>query len=134
MRLNKIFKIASILSRSIDKSNTEKKHIAAIIKSGKILKSRTNTAGFHAETQVLKNIKSKDILIVIRYENGMFKNSKPCKECIDHFKKVKVKRVIYSTGDRTNPFVIEKVYNLCNNWISSLSKNKKKFNLHTCKR
>lgn len=134
MHLNKVYKIASLLSRTIEKSNTSRKHIAAIIKSGKILKSRTNTAGFHAETQVLKNCKTRDFIIVIRYENGLFKNSKPCKECIEYLKKHNVKKVIYSTGDQEKPFAIEKVYDLCNTWISALSKNKNLFKLHTCKR
>jgi len=131
MKLNKIYRLAILMSRIIDKSITHKKHVAAIIRNGKILKARPNCAGFHAETQVIKNQKNKDSVMVIRYENGIFKNSKPCKHCIDSLKATKIKKIIYSTGDSNQPFVKENINNITNDWIAPMKKNKKLF---TCKR
>ena len=42
----------------------------------------------------VKNIKISKTLLVIRYENGLFKNSKPCKECIEKLR-CNVKKIIY---------------------------------------
>jgi hypothetical protein len=132
MKLKKIFSLASILSRFIDKSTTQKKHVAAVIESGKLLCVRPNNPGVHAEyhsyisyhncskcTKHLKNKKNCKILLVIRYENGIFKNSKPCKECIEKLK-YSVKKIVYSTGDPLRPFVCEKLDKLENSWQSNL--------------
>jgi len=130
MKLNKIFRLASLLSRCVEKSTTQKKHVAAVIDNGKIQCIRPNNPGVHAEFLSFSNFsnyknnkskKSCKILLVIRFENGMFKNSKPCKECIEKLK-YHVKKIIYSTGDISNPFVCEKLDNLENNWQSNLVK------------
>jgi late competence protein required for DNA uptake (superfamily II DNA/RNA helicase) len=132
MKLKKIFSLASILSRFINKSTTQKKHVAAVIENGKLHCVRPNNPGVHAEylsyisyyncskcTKNLKNKRNCKILIVIRYENGIFKNSKPCKECIEKLKYF-VKKIVYSTGDPLRPFVCEKLDNLQNTWQSNL--------------
>jgi hypothetical protein len=131
MKLSKVLRLAELLSRFVSKSITKQKHAAAIIKNGKICAARTNCAGFHAETQVMKKHTSQTKLLVIRYENGTFKNSKPCKHCIETLRKTNIKKVIYSTGDSNNPFVIEKIDFLENNWISLMRKNKK---LYSCQK
>ena len=128
MKLNKIFRLASMLSRFIGKSTTQKKHVAAVIDNGKIHCIRPNNPGVHAEFLSFssfsnfsnnKQKKNCKVLLVIRYENGSFKNSKPCKECIEKLKH-HVKKIIYSTGDICNPFVCEKLDQLQNNWQSNL--------------
>lgn len=139
MKLNKIVKLASILSRFVEKSTTQKKHVAAIIENGKIQYIRSNAPGIHAEYmsylsyisyqlkcknckyKPYKNIKISKTLLVIRYENGLFKNSKPCKECIEKLR-CNVKKIIYSTGDQSNPFICEKLSELENSWQSNLVK------------
>jgi hypothetical protein len=129
MKLKKIFSLASILSRFIYKSTTQKKHVAAVIENGKLHCVRPNNPGVHAEylsyinfskcTKHLKNKRNCKILLVIRFENGIFKNSKPCKECIEKLKS-SVKKIVYSTGDPLRPFVCEKLNNLENSWQSNL--------------
>jgi GTPase Era involved in 16S rRNA processing len=107
MKLNKIIKLAYILSRFVEKSTTQKKHVAAIIENGKIQYIRPNTPGVHAEymsyisymskcikCKNYKNYKMSKTLLVIRYDNGIFKNSKPCKECIEKLR-CNVKKIIY---------------------------------------
>lgn len=122
MKLNKISKLASIIARYVHRSTTKQKHVAAIIKNGKIINVRNNSPGIHAECLVVNSVNKKEIhktVLVIRYENGVFKNSKPCKECICKLKK-NVKQIIYSTGNKILPFVIEKMENISNNWQSNL--------------
>jgi len=130
MKLNKIIRLAYILSRFIEKSTTQKKHVAAVINNGKIQCIRPNNPGVHAEYLSLLNYKNYKnykknnckyckLLLVIRFENGFFKNSKPCKECIEKLKH-HVKKIVYSTGDQSNPFVCEKMSQLQNNWQSNL--------------
>ena len=55
MKVNKLSKIAWIISRKIYKSPTKHKHVAALIKNGKVMNIRTNMQDLHAETQVIKN-------------------------------------------------------------------------------
>jgi hypothetical protein len=132
MKLKKIFSLASILSRFINKSTTQKKHVAAVIENGKLHYVRPNNPGVHAEylsyisyyncskcSKLSKNKKNCKILLVIRFENGIFKNSKPCKECIEKLK-YSVKKIVYSTGDPLRPFVCEKLNSLENSWQSNL--------------
>lgn len=123
MKMNKIYRLASFLSRFIEKSTTNKKHVAAVIKNGKIVTIRNNTPGIHAEyLAVIDSLKSYKVcktVLVIRYENGIFKNSIPCKECIEKLK-LNVKKVIYSTGNKNCPFVIKKIDDICNDWQSNL--------------
>lgn len=127
MKSKKVIKIASLISRCIYKSTTARKHAAAVIQNGKIKIIRHNTPGIHAEylavLDYLKLIKetkkSCKTVMVIRYENGFYKNSKPCHECICKLKN-NVKNIIYSTGDEYNPFCMEKINNLENTWQSNL--------------
>ncbi len=130
MKDKKVIHIASLISRSIEKSTTVRKHVAAVIQNGKIQIIRHNTPGIHAEyLAVLDYLKIKKdkkesntsckTVIVIRYENGFYKNSKPCHECICKLKN-NVKNIIYSTGDRYNPFCKEKIHSLENKWQSNL--------------
>ena len=127
MKHNKVIRLASLISRSIEKSTTVRKHVAAVIQNGKIKIIRHNTPGIHAEylavhdyKKVMKEKKSScKTVIVIRYENGFYKNSKPCHECICKLKS-SVKNIIYSTGDEHNPFCMEKIHNIENKWQSNL--------------
>lgn len=127
MKHNKVKRIASLISRSMEKSTTARKHVAAVIQNGKIKIIRHNSAGVHAEYLAVfdyqKNIgdrkSSCKTVMVIRYENGFYKNSKPCFECICKLKN-NVKNIIYSTGDETNPFCMEKMDSIENNWQSNL--------------
>lgn len=123
MKMNKIYKLASIISRFINKSTTNKKHVAAVIKNGKIVNIRSNTPGVHAEylavIDALKCYKSCKTVLVIRYENGLFKNSLPCKECIEKLK-LNVKKIIYSTGNSNCPFIIKRMNEVYNDWQSNL--------------
>lgn len=122
MKLNKISKLASIISRYTHRSTTKQKHVAAVIKNGKIINVRNNSPGIHAECYVVNSLSKKEAcktVLVIRYENGVFKNSKPCKECICELKKY-VKQIIYSTGNQMDPFIIEKVEDIKNDWQSNL--------------
>jgi hypothetical protein len=122
MKLNKISKLASIISRHIHRSTTKQKHVAAVIKNGKIINVRNNSPGIHAECSVVNSLNKKEMcktILVIRYENGIFKNSKPCKECICKLRKT-VKQIIYSTGDDMYPFIIEKLEDMKNEWQSNL--------------
>lgn len=139
MKLNKITRLAWFLSRFINKSTTNKKHVAAVINNGKVHHVKPNNPGLHAEylsyldfqTHNCNKIVSKycKTLIVIRFENGTFKNSKPCKECIEKLK-LKVKRIIYSTGDQSCPFICEKLSEIKNSWQSNLVR-KVKDNVYT---
>ena len=94
MKTNKLEKIARLISRNIYKSPTKHKHVAALIKSGKVINIRTNSKDLHAETQVIKNINEGDIVLVIRYENGIFKNSKPCIDCVNELRRNKIKKTL----------------------------------------
>ena len=118
MKTNKLEKIARIISRNIYKSPTKHKHVAALIKSGKVINIRTNSKDLHAETQVIKNINEGDIVLVIRYENGIFKNSKPCIDCLNALRRNKIKKIAFSTGDVLTPFIIDKVLNISTTWKS----------------
>ena len=129
MKINKIARLASLISRHIEKSTTNKKHVAACISNGKITFIRNNSAGIHAEYLCAYDYakfysKSCSIILVIRFENGIYKNSKPCKDCILKLKK-NVKKIIYSTGNSNNPFTEEKINNISNTWRSSFNKNLK---------
>jgi hypothetical protein len=123
MKMNKIYKLASIISRLVEKSTTNKKHVAAVIKNGKIVNIRSNTPGIHAEylavVDALKFHKNCKTVLVIRYEKGIFKNSLPCKECIEKLK-LNVKKIIYSTGNNNCPFIIKRVDEISNDWQSNL--------------
>jgi hypothetical protein len=123
MKVNKLSKIAWIISRKIYKSPTKHKHVAALIKNGKVMNIRTNMQDLHAETQVIKNKIEGDIVFVIRYENGYFKNSKPCIDCINALKKYNIKKIAFSTGDINNPFVIEGIYDIQTTWKSQFRRN-----------
>lgn len=59
-------------------------------------------------------------IYVIRWseKNKSFKNSKPCKSCIDFLKQIGIGTIIYTTGD-ANIYKKEKVKNLTNTHISS---------------
>jgi hypothetical protein len=112
------------MSRKIYKSPTKHKHVAALIKSGKIINIRVNNQDLHAETQVMKNRTEGDFVFVVRYENGNFKNSKPCIDCINELKKYKkIKKVAFSTGDFNVPFIIQNINNIETTWKSQYRRN-----------
>lgn len=123
MKMNKIYKLASIISRLVEKSTTNRKHVAAVIKNGKIVNIRSNTPGIHAEylavLDALKWHKTCKTVLVIRYDKGLFKNSLPCKECIEKLK-LNVKKIIYSTGNSKCPFIITRIQDISNDWQSNL--------------
>lgn len=123
MKTNKLLKIAQIISRTIHKSPTKHKHVAALIKNGKIVNIRVNLQDLHAETQVIKNKCNGDIVLVIRYEKGIFKNSKPCVDCIDTLRKNNIKKIAFSTGDREYPFIIDNINNIHTTWKSQFRRN-----------
>jgi len=123
MLINKMSKLANLMSRNIHKSMTHHKHVAAIIKNGKIIKIRVNHPNFHAETQVIKSEPNPDIVFVIRFENGIFKNSKPCCDCLSELRKSNVKKIAFSTGDDATPFVIHNINNVNTEWRSQLRRN-----------
>lgn len=123
MLINKMNKLAILMSRNIHKSFTHHKHVAAIIKNGKIIKIRVNNPDFHAETQVIKSEPNPYIVFVIRFENGIFKNSKPCADCLSELKKNNVKKIAFSTGDIQQPFVIHNIKNVNTEWRSQLRRN-----------
>jgi len=123
MKINKLYKLADIISRQIHKSPTKHKHVAALIKSGKIINIRVNVQDLHAETQVVKHKSDGDIVLVVRYENGHFKNSKPCIDCVNELKKYKIKKVAFSTGDFNVPFVIENIDHIQTTWKSQYRRN-----------
>jgi hypothetical protein len=123
MLVNKMTKLAILMARNIHKSMTHHKHVAAIIKNGKIIKIRVNHPNFHAETQVIKSEQNPDIVFVIRFENGIFKNSKPCSDCLSELRKNNVKKIAFSTGDKTKPFVIHNINEINTTWQSQLRKN-----------
>ena len=118
MKTNKLEKIARLISRNIYKSPTKHKHVAALIKSGKVINIRTNSKDLHAETQVIKNINEGDIVLVVRYENGIFKNSKPCVDCLNALKRNNIKKIAFSTGDVLRPFIIDNIENISTTWKS----------------
>lgn len=123
MLINKMHKLAILMSRIIDKSITRHKHVAAIIKNGKIIKIRVNNPDLHAETQVIKSYSNPDIVFVIRFENGIFKNSKPCIDCLNNLKKNNVKKIAFSTGNTNLPFVVQNIKYVNTEWKSQLRRN-----------
>lgn len=123
MKVNKLSKIAWIISRKIYKSPTRHKHVAALIKNGKIMNIKANMQDLHAETQVIKKNIEADIVFVVRYENGSFKNSKPCIDCLNTLRKKNIKKIAFSTGDILNPFVIEGINNINTTWKSQFRRN-----------
>jgi hypothetical protein len=74
------------------RSNTNKKHAAAIIKNNRLFYRRSNFTGMHAEQNVLRQMETKEkVMLVIRCEKNILKYSKPCKFCIELMKKKGIK-------------------------------------------
>jgi pyrimidine deaminase RibD-like protein len=112
------------------RSNTNKKHAAAIIKNNRLLYRRSNFTGMHAEENVLRQMNTKEkLILVIRCEKNILKYSKPCKYCIELMRKKGIKKVVYTTGDVNNPIEIEDINNISNNWTTTLSRRP---NLNVC--
>lgn len=112
------------------RSNTNKKHAAAIIKNNRLLYRRSNFTGMHAEENVLRQMNTKEkLILVIRCEKNILKYSKPCKYCIELMRKKGIKKVVYTTGDLNNPIEIEDINNISNNWTTTLSRRP---NLNVC--
>jgi len=61
-------------------------------------------------------------IVVIRYDNGRLKYSRPCLQCLITMKKRGVKRVVYSTGDDLAPLKLELVSEMTPGELSSLSR------------
>ncbi len=66
------------------------------------------------------NKKRKGMLtvIVLRFDGGALKGSKPCMHCIHKMTAAGVHRVIWSTGDSKRPFQSELIAHVSNSWIS----------------
>ena len=112
------------------RSNTNKKHAAAIIKNNRLLYRRSNFTGMHAEENVLRQMDTKEkVMLVIRCEKNILKYSKPCKYCIELMRKKGIKKVVYTTGDINNPIEIEDINNISNDWTTTLSR---RANLNVC--
>ena len=112
------------------RSNTNKKHAAAIIKNNRLLYRRSNFTGMHAEENVLRQMDTKEkVIIVIRCEKNILKFSKPCKNCIELMKQKGIKKVAYTTGNLNNPIEIEDINNISNDWTTTLSRRP---NLNVC--
>jgi len=105
------------------RSNTNKKHAAAIIKNNRLLYRRSNFTGMHAEENVLRQMNTKEkVILVIRCEKNILKYSKPCKYCIELMRQKGIKKVVYTTGDVNNPIEIEDINNIYNDWTTTLSR------------
>lgn len=105
------------------RSNTNKKHAAAIIKNNRLLYRRSNFTGMHAEENVLRQMDTKEkVMLVIRCEKNILKYSKPCKYCIELMRQKGIKKVVYTTGDVNNPIEIEDINNIYNDWTTTLSR------------
>lgn len=112
------------------RSNTNKKHAAAIIKNNRLLYRRSNFTGMHAEENVLRQMNTKEkVILVIRCEKNILKYSKPCKYCIELMRQKGIKKVVYTTGDINNPIEIENINNISNEWTTTLSRRP---NLNVC--
>lgn len=112
------------------RSNTNKKHAAAIIKNNRLLYRRSNFTGMHAEENVLRQMNTKEkVILVIRCEKNILKYSKPCKYCIELMRQKGIKKVVYTTGDVNNPIEIENINNISNEWTTTLSRRP---NLNVC--
>jgi hypothetical protein len=49
-------------------------------------------------------------IMVVRWNGTNFKNSKPCKHCIEYMRKMGIKKICYS--DDNNIFIHEKIKNI----------------------
>lgn len=130
MKNEQYFIIALKLLYLTLRSNTNKKHAAAIIKNNRLLYRRSNFTGMHAEENVLRQMDTKEkVMLVIRCEKNILKYSKPCKYCIELMRKKGIKKVVYTTGDINNPIEIEDINNISNDWTTTLSR---RANLNVC--
>lgn len=102
-------------------SKLKEKHCAILFAGGKIYQISYNNLGDHAETLLLKRLiytNKKYKLLVVRYSNGKFYNSKPCKHCLIEIQKyICIKKVLYSSGFQ-NEIINEKAYMIENEHIS----------------
>jgi len=130
MKNNNYFILALKLLYLTLKSNTNKKHAAAIIKNNRLFYQRSNFIGMHAEENVLRKLEKKEkIMLVIRCEKNILKYSKPCKNCIILMKEKGIKKVVYTSGDINEPIIVEKINDITNEWTTTLSRRPK---LNTC--
>lgn len=126
MKNNNYFILALKLLYLTLKSNTNKKHAAAIIKNNRLFFQRSNFIGMHAEENVLRKLEKKEkIMLVIRCEKNIFKYSKPCKNCIILMKEKGIKKVVYTSGDINEPIIVEKINDITNEWTTTLSRRPK---------
>jgi len=63
----------------------------------------------HAEVRFIMDYWSPDILFVVSPYKNRYRYSRPCSNCIQFMRLCGVEDVVYSTGDKTIPFIIEKV-------------------------
>ena len=70
----------------------------------------------------IRRLLNKITLVVVRFDNnGLLAMSKPCKHCAIYMKYLGIKRVVYSTNNKT--LILEKVRNLqCDNHTCSSQK------------
>jgi deoxycytidylate deaminase len=108
------------------RSNTNKKHAAAIIKNNRLFYRKSNFTGMHAEENVLRELQNKEkMILVIRCEKNVLKYSKPCKTCIELMRQKGIKKVVYTTGNVDEPIMIEEISSITNEWTTTLSRRPK---------
>lgn len=109
--------IVQLLLQIIQKSDVRIKHAAAIIKGRKILICGINYINntitidgngystFHAEANAIYKLSGKmrhrlkgADMVVLRAENEIIKNSRPCSVCLENMQKVGINRVYYSNS------------------------------------
>ncbi len=98
--------IIDILKKNASNSQMRKKHASCLFKNDNIysfgVNKYYNTKDFvlsiHAEIDALASVKKTQgmDLIVIRYEKGILKISKPCINCIEKMIKCGINKVYYS--------------------------------------
>lgn len=113
-------KFASVATSEAHKSMLPMKHGCIAVSGGKIIARGCNdyrtyskdglihdTCSCHAEINVLRkcikqNFKNKINLYIVRVsEEGEYRNSAPCNQCVDTLKQYNIKMIIYSTAEGT---------------------------------
>lgn len=72
--------------------------------------------------KIQKELSKLNIIVIRTTCAGKLANSKPCKRCIETMKAFGFKNVIYSTGDETNPIIMEKVSKINNEHLCAMDK------------